>query len=292
MERTKTDIRVLGHAVLQKENYTGHKLLSKQGLLLAKIPEKRFYWYLRKNLATQVDERTIQLNFDAKGDGNNGDAFYMSEQLNQCVCCGDQSHYTRHHVVPHEYRRYFPVTMKASNSHDILLLCSECHEIYETEAMKLKKDICDKYNVTINGEGKERDKEILKGKSCANALLNHRSKLPESRLNELLLQMNTFLKAKNMIPEDTDLTSDVSDQMLKDVIDLDEWIGLDNFVTHGEGVVNTILDGIDRNDPSNEDEILKRLDDFAISWRCHFIDIMKPKFINEHWDPRRTLKRK
>jgi hypothetical protein len=46
--------RVLGHAVLTKPAYDDCRLLGPNGELMAKINIKRFNWYLKKGIATQV----------------------------------------------------------------------------------------------------------------------------------------------------------------------------------------------------------------------------------------------
>ena len=42
---------------------------------------------------------------------------------------GNIGNLTRHHVVPHCYRRNFPQELKAYCSHDVLPLCHSCHEV-------------------------------------------------------------------------------------------------------------------------------------------------------------------
>ena len=76
---------------LKKPKYQGCKLLSKDGIHLCNINEKKVRWYLNKNLAVMIEEKnmsggqTIQLNFEAKGRGHAGDEFYLSQMFNRCV---------------------------------------------------------------------------------------------------------------------------------------------------------------------------------------------------------------
>lgn len=53
--------------------------------------------------------------------------FYMSSRANRCVSCGEESHYLKYKVVPACYRRHLPIYMKSHRSHDIVLLCIDCH---------------------------------------------------------------------------------------------------------------------------------------------------------------------
>jgi hypothetical protein len=39
--------------------------------------------------------------------------------------------YLRHSIVPHTYRRHFPLRFKSHLSHDIVLLCLKCHQVCE-----------------------------------------------------------------------------------------------------------------------------------------------------------------
>jgi len=49
---------------------------------------------------------------------------------------------TRHHVIPREYRQWFPAHMKRHNSHDIVLMCLPCHNKYElTAAAQFKREL-------------------------------------------------------------------------------------------------------------------------------------------------------
>jgi hypothetical protein len=41
-------------------------------------------------------------------------------------------------------------------------LCADCHEIYETEALKFKKELSKKYSVPIDGTGTIIHHEIIK----------------------------------------------------------------------------------------------------------------------------------
>ena len=44
-------------------------------------------------------------------------------------------------VVPACYRRYFPVHLKSHRSHDIVLLCVDCHERAQITAEEVKRQL-------------------------------------------------------------------------------------------------------------------------------------------------------
>lgn len=52
-------------------------------------------------------------------------------------------------VVPDCYRKNFPVQLKSHRSHDIVLLCIDCHDVAHTAAERLKRSIASTYNVPV-----------------------------------------------------------------------------------------------------------------------------------------------
>lgn len=78
--------------------------------------------------------------------------YYMHSKENKCVACGEEGHYLRYRVVPACYRRNFPVQWKSHRSHDIVLLCVDCHHVahrYSKHCMCLPL-LCVKLEGTIN----------------------------------------------------------------------------------------------------------------------------------------------
>jgi cobalt/nickel-transporting P-type ATPase D len=86
-----------------------------------------------RGLADRISEQppAIKLRFPHKTtDQDQGvDAYYLQSKENRCVACGQTKHYLRYRVVPACYRRSFPVHMKSHRSHDIVLLCVDCHHV-------------------------------------------------------------------------------------------------------------------------------------------------------------------
>ncbi len=56
------------------------------------------------------------------------DEFYTQSKSNRCVACGCASHYLRYRVLPACYRKHMPPELKSHRSHDVVLLCIDCHE--------------------------------------------------------------------------------------------------------------------------------------------------------------------
>jgi hypothetical protein len=111
--------------------YHNIRLEAPDGQQLCVTDVKKAKWYVLKGLGEYVDESktSVRLKFEPAGrpEGPAGD-YYLTEKCNRCVVCGKTESYLRKYIVPHEYRKYFPEVMRDHQSHDILLLCVNCHQ--------------------------------------------------------------------------------------------------------------------------------------------------------------------
>ena len=127
--------------------YEDCQMLSTSGELLCYCDLKKVKWYLEKKLAVQVNEgdqpKVIKLLFEhRRGDQETEDGkFYLSNRANQCVACGETGNYLRYRIVPTCYRKFFPLKFKSHRSHDIVLLCVNCHEVAAQHANRLKTEM-------------------------------------------------------------------------------------------------------------------------------------------------------
>lgn len=112
--------------------YENCTILSQEGELLCYCDRRRLDWYVRKKIAVveSFEPYTIRLLFQHQmTDTLNGThEFYAQSRVNRCVSCGEEDHYLRYKVVPACYRRNFPVELKSHRSHDVVLLCMDCHQ--------------------------------------------------------------------------------------------------------------------------------------------------------------------
>lgn len=209
---------------------------------------RKINWYLRRDLATVVEEDpiTIMLNFVPKGKGNENNPFYLQERENHCVVCGTSEELTKHHCVPSCFRKYFPDEYKTHTSHDVLLLCRKCHNSYEVFGYELKNQIALQYNVPIQPTCK--DKKYAK---YAKTILAHSEKIPQERFDYMTDVIKKHLQKEN-VSED-DLRELLTKQSTAD--------------TYGEMVVRK----------------LDCIEEFEELWRKHFLDTMKPKYLPKHW---------
>ena len=111
--------------------YHNVKLEAPDGQQLCVTDIKKARWYVLKGLGEYVDETktNVRLKFEPAGrpEGQAGE-YYLTEKCNRCVVCGEKQAYLRKYIVPHEYRKYFPEVMRDHQSHDILLMCVNCHQ--------------------------------------------------------------------------------------------------------------------------------------------------------------------
>jgi len=131
--QTKTQTKMIPtKSVRARPLYDNILLLSQDGLPLARCGWRRATWYLRNDLATclfkEGEEMKVQLKFRPKHKtkGLVGQ-FYLEKRSNMCVVCGGAGH-RRKYVVPRRIRKLLPMVMKSHQSHDVLLLCTSCHD--------------------------------------------------------------------------------------------------------------------------------------------------------------------
>lgn len=135
--------------------YDNTILQAPDGEVLSTIDIKKAKWYLDKNLATLIssDPFTVRLTFEPAG-RNVGDAgqYYATPKDNFCVVCGKSNSYIRKYIVPREYRKFFPAVMKSHTSHDVLLLCPDCHQRSNMSDLMIRKKLSFMCNAPYGGE--------------------------------------------------------------------------------------------------------------------------------------------
>lgn len=221
--------------------------------------------YVSKGLGTTVENEqtfTVRLNFEPAGMpvGEVGE-YYQSKRENKCVVCGREDELIRKNVVPHEYRKYFPIVMKEKTSHDILLLCFHCHQISNMSDIKIRKMLeakCDApiYELPANEDDLKKFRYIQRS---ARALLNKKIKIPEQRRLELEKVV------QQAYPNQT-LTIDFLNEIINE-----EEPTIEHKTSHGELVVEFYK----KNDGLIELEKI---------FRQHFLDTMQPQFMPKLWN--------
>ena len=233
---------------------------------LCTVDPKKAYWYVNNNLGEVVQETPliVRLNFEPTGrpqkEGTDG-SFYLNERQNVCVVCGKDESYIRKNVVPHEYRKHFPEILKSHQNHDVVLLCTECHQLSNQRDAVLRYQLADTHNAPIGNASDVKvvvDGNLKVIKSAGKALDRSIAKLPAHRIEELKSILIEFFK-----------TDDLTNELITKAATLDVAIVNDSYLPHGLKVYQYY---------ERKGVIL-----FEKLWRENFLNTMKPKFMPMDW---------
>lgn len=257
-----------------KENrklYGNWEVYHPDGELMFRCDEKKANWYLQRNLANLLGNNKIQLTFVPRGKGHVNEPFYLVPKQNICVVCGTDKFLTRHHAVPYCFRKFFPENLKSKNSHDVVLLCNECHNNYETYAWELKMKIAEENGIVVHmklADISDEEKQKSKAISFAHSLIRYGDEIPENRKQELRDFISPYVPNVG-IDEIRKFRDDNYAHMARVGQTQEEgW-------TLGEAIMNKVKD----------------LDAFVKTWRQHFILVMQPKFLPDLWSVEHTRKK-
>ncbi|QCD87933.1 protein RRP6-like 3 isoform X1 [Vigna unguiculata] len=197
--------------------YHNCRIFANDGRLLCYCDEKKLKWYLSRDLAKLVDEDppAIMLLFEPKGRPEDEDNdFYIQSKKNICVGCGEGNHYLRYRIIPSCYRIHFPEHLKSHRSHDIVLLCVDCHEVAHAAAEKYKRKIAVEFGIPLYlrrvvHPGQKTEKQIeesgvspLQLRTAAMALLRHGPRMPLNRREELTEIIKRYYGGRDISDED------------------------------------------------------------------------------------------
>ncbi|ONK75540.1 uncharacterized protein A4U43_C03F17970 [Asparagus officinalis] len=205
--------------------YHNCRIYANDGRLLCYCDRRKLEWYVRRGLAKLVedDPPAIMLLFEPKGRPEDEDNdFYIQSKKNICVGCGEKNHYLRYRIIPSCYRVHFPEHLKSHRSHDIVLLCVDCHEIAHSAAEKYKRQISKEFGIplfvqkivdsgesnVVNFPSKSTDETEDSGvsplqlRTAAMALLRHGSTMPSRRHDELMQTVKTYFGGREISAED------------------------------------------------------------------------------------------
>ncbi|KAM9989043.1 hypothetical protein ACTFIY_005103 [Dictyostelium cf. discoideum] len=295
LKKTVPDKRVL---------YDNCLMYSPDDVLLCSISKKKVEWYVSRQLADIIKEEplSIKLKFQPHGEGHSGDDYYLAHKENICVVCGSTHKILRHSVVPHCYRQYLPEEIKSHSSHDVLLLCCDCHANMDKRTQIMRMMIAKQYSVPLDSENKVyiTDNDLLKITKMAlivkNHFYQHQQEEEEEEEEETIINEDgsssnnssgtnkiSNKKYKSNIPEYKleEMKVEVANYIGKkeiDLKDLDQLIYLnpkqknENYIPHEKQVMEKVL-------ALGE----KGIFEFIRSWRKNFIETVQPKFLSQHW---------
>ncbi|KAJ2787898.1 hypothetical protein GGI15_000317 [Coemansia interrupta] len=278
-----------------KTIYENCRVLDISGNLLFKAGRKRLDWYLSRNLAREIDRETIQLTFAHKGTGRSTEPFYLQDMRNTCVVCDTPTHLTLHHIVPAQYRQHMPLEVKSHSSHDLLPLCTQCHDTYEHHANRLKKHLAACFAAPLLGVGWVCRPDINKAAKAAAALLSDTSRIPQPRLCELrqvvrqvcVDRRDLFSPAMQGYLDSVGDLDDLSENpgLMQELCAIEVRVAGPGFREHGEMVIEAVLGN--RVVPGMCRECRALMDGgvaaFVGRWRRHFVEHAEPAHLPDHW---------
>jgi len=241
--------------------YENWRMEAPDGTFLGYCDEKKANWYIfKKKLATLHGHKIFRLIFQPKVKDTKRDLFRETK----CVVCGTTKRVlTRHHVIPKIYRQPMPVKLKKNRSRDIVLLCEQCHNRYESLAWKFKHNIVETYGVPLSCAIPE-----AKAVSYFNTLQRHGAKMPKEKREYFEKELEKLKKEDGVIEA---LESCCNKTSKKSMGKFREKISRDRSY-HGESVISIL---------SQKEN---GLECFIEAWRKHFVETMKPAFLPADWD--------
>jgi len=252
------------YAMRQRPLYDNCRLLAPDGTPLCTCDVRKAQWYLWKELADKVsdDPLTVRLRFEPSARPDTERNYYLQEKENLCVVCGHNQDYVRKFVIPYEYRKYFPSSLKDHSSHDVLLLCTPCHRRSCDYDAVLRQQLALECGAPLESGASSKtqvDRDLGALRSAGRALKHNKSSIPESRVREL-----------EKVIKDHFGVDFVTDELLDTAALMDARHISEDYVPHGKTVVRHMV---------QHGGLLA----FTARWRRHFTDTMSPQYLPTYW---------
>ena len=243
---------------MSKPLYDNCALYSQDDIILGYCNLEKYNWYINRGLGEEIGYKKLRLNYTPK----NWEEYApnMIKKKNICVNCGTTEDLTRHHIIPKCYIKYFPLEIKTHNSHDVALMCRDCHAEYEEHAVVIKRKYGEMYNAPL--DFKRYHVNLFKAYSCLMQLL-HYERSEKWKENRMILNM--MYTVESYMPE-TNYSQEDLKKLRNDIVEVKKQ-------NHGKNVMKNITD----------------YQSFAEMWRNHFIETMEPAFMPEGWDIKTKL---
>ena len=237
-----------------KTIYENKELYSKSGELIGFIPERRYNWYIKKNLCDVIDSHSIKLKFEPNYKNQKVviDREKQSAKQNICVVCGCTENLKRFRVIPYEIKKHFPEKYKAHISSDVVILCQKLSSDGDYYNKELKLILFREYDVDINNfkiESKKRNMYITL-KKIENNNFNCVNPYTKKSLNNYFGKDPTKEDMQNLINE----------------VEKFNYMG---FETPEEMLIFNVIKS-------------DKMEDFIKRWKTNFYDMMEPKYLQ--WD--------
>ncbi|KAL5263177.1 hypothetical protein ACHWQZ_G008549 [Mnemiopsis leidyi] len=247
--------------------YENCKLYAPDGTLLCTCNKSKINWYLNNNLAEPVpqaegDPPAAKLLFEPSGKPVDGSDFYCQDKVNECCCCSQTEDLVRKNVIPKEYRKHLPSEFKDRQSHDVVLLCVQCHCSSNIFDNIMRDELANQHGVPINYKNKfvvvNRTKSGVR--AAAKALTATNNKIPEERKVVLKQKISDYLGHEPTAEEIMELK----------YMEVNETKYVGTIPDHGSEVVKRVIEQ-------------GTVEEFIVRWRNFFLSSMKPQFLPKGW---------
>ncbi|KAI8604654.1 hypothetical protein EDD21DRAFT_332978 [Dissophora ornata] len=254
--------------------------------LIFRCSQRRATWYLSRNLARSLSPTSIHLNFSPAGQGHAHDAnsYHLEERENKCVVCGERTEEagaTMLHVVPEQYRKWFPIRLKSHASHDIVVACPACNAEWDREAAVVRKRIVDLYKIPLEGVGWIKDYEAGAAKRSAGAVkVRKQNVIPAERMQELEQSVYEWWCKAHPAAVDT-----TEGKMLEDALEAQASYKAPDYKEHGQLVIarETIRVWKEATPLPNAPEGWRNVAELIRTWRSEFLNRIKPRNLSTEW---------
>ena len=229
------------------------------------------------------DAKCIRLLFEHNGskerDTTSSESVYLrSVKRNICASCGDDGHHMRHYIVPYAYRSLLPNEYKSHMSHDICILCPECHVDCERHSKRRVKQMEHELRTRLGSEYDApaiiEDPRLYHVRSCALALVKSRERMPLERIQEYEAVVREYLASTCEKEERQDIL-DSEEELTKAELEMacavNHKVKNTKFVS-GSTIVVQNLNGE-----------VQKIRQFIVGWRKHFISTVNPRHMPNGW---------
>jgi hypothetical protein len=249
---------------LKSNMYDNIQMMDPNGILLANISKKKAKWYVSKHLATwKTHPVCIQLSFTPRA--HSGSGFEKSVKQNVCVACGDDGGlFMRHYIVPYAYRTLLAKKFKTHQSHDVVILCPECH-LHCEHATQLRMNSLEEKLQEHCRHASFINQDLYRVKSAALALSRWKHKLPCETIQQYQTLVRNYLNISS---------HDISLEQLQLAAAVEYRIPNPDYISGPQFVIQQSLLR-----DQDDDEV----EQFIKDWRRHFIDTVQPRFLPQGW---------
>eukprot|EP01022_Parablepharisma_sp_SALTPOND_P023109 TRINITY_DN47_c0_g2_i14.p1 TRINITY_DN47_c0_g2~~TRINITY_DN47_c0_g2_i14.p1 ORF type:complete len:758 (-),score=54.79 TRINITY_DN47_c0_g2_i14:3031-5304(-) len=263
--------------ISKRPKYENCKIYGPEGKLLSHCDKKKLNWYTSKNLAEIISEDPLSIRLfftphKEKSDpvkGVEDDLFELDERKNICVVCGSGQTLNWYHIIPIIYWQELPERHRSHRSHDIVLLCLDCHEKAVKYVNDTMKGLSEKYKVPlVDKEMREYMQNVIKAKTSANAFKKYATRFNEAtrvKREESLISLVQRIQEVDSNWESVLDNGKLTDKVLDVIISKPTPTESKNM--HGAKVVQQIED----------------LEEFIKMWRKKFLERMDPQYMPKRW---------